>query len=63
MENMFECDMIYAIIRDHLIRKGNLDPISIKDAIQSEGITLDLKLVESRINDFKKTKAYRDYNS
>jgi hypothetical protein len=63
MENMFEGDMIYAIIRDHLIRKGNLDPISIKDAIQSEGITLDLKLVESRINDFKKTKAYRDYNS
>ena len=55
--------MIYIIIRDHLIRKGTLDPISIKDAIQSEGITLDLKLVESRINDFKKTKAYRDYNS
>lgn len=63
MGNMFEGDMIYAIIRDHLIRKGTLDPISIKDAIQSEGITLDLKLVESRINDFKKTKAYRDYNS
>jgi len=63
MLDKFEGDMIYKIIRDHLNRKGNLDPVSIQDRVQSEGITLDLKLVQGRIDEFKKTQAYRDYNS
>jgi hypothetical protein len=63
MLDKFEGDMIYKIIRDHLNRKGNLDPVSIQDQVQSEGITLDLKLVQGRIDEFKKTQAYRDYNS
>ena len=63
MVNEYEGDMIYKIIWDHLITKGNLDPEQIQEKIQKEKITLELSLVVNRIDEFKKSKAYRDHNA
>jgi len=63
MVNEYEGDMIYKIIWDHLINKGNLDPEQIQEKIQKEKITLELSLVVNRIDEFKKSKAYRDHNA
>ena len=63
MVNEYEGDMIYKIIWDHLIITNNLDPEQIQQRVQREGIVLDLSLVVNRINEFKKSKAYRDYNA
>ena len=63
MVNEYEWDMIYKIIWDHLITKGNLDPEQIQEKIRKEKITLELSLVVNRIDEFKKSKAYRDNNA
>ena len=63
MVNEYEWDMIYKIIWDHLITKGNLDPEQIQEKIRKEKITLELSLVVNRIDEFKKSKAYRDHNA
>ena len=52
--------MIHKIIIDHVDTSHNLEPEQIRERIKSEGISLDLKSLATRINEFKKTQAYRD---
>ena len=60
MHKNYEGDMIFRIISDHSIEKGNLDPDSIKQKIAEHGITIGLSSLQSRIDEFKKVKAYKD---
>jgi hypothetical protein len=60
MYENYEGDMIYKAISDHFIQTGNLDPQGIKAKILVEGITISLTSLQSRIDEFKKTRAYKD---
>jgi hypothetical protein len=62
MYENYEGDMIYKAISDHLNETGNLDPQGIKDKILVEGITISLTSIQSRIDEFKKTQAYKDFS-
>lgn len=60
MHKNYEGDMIFRIISDHLIETGNLDPDSITKKIAENGITIGLSSLQSRIDEFKKVKAYKE---
>jgi hypothetical protein len=60
MYKNYEDDMIFRIISDHSIETGNLDPDSITKKIAESGITIGLSSLQSRIDEFKKIKAYKD---
>ncbi len=60
MYQNYEGDMIYKIISDHFMNTGNLDPEEIKAKILVEKITISLTSVQSRIDEFKRNKAYKD---
>lgn len=55
-----EGDMIFRIISDHSIEKGNLDPESIRKKIAESGITIGELPLKSRIDEFKKIKGYKE---
>ncbi len=63
MYKNYEDDMIFRIISDHSIETGNLDPDSITKKIAESGITIGLSSLQSRIDEFKKIKAYKDGTS
>ena len=60
MYQNYEGDMIYKIISDHFMNTGNLEPEEIKAKILSEKVTISLTSIQSRIDEFKRTKAYKD---
>ena len=60
MYENYEGDMIFKIMSDHLKENGNLDPEQIKAKILTDRITISLSSLQTRIDEFKKTKAYKD---
>ena len=60
MYQNYEDDMIYKIISDHFMNTGNLEPDEIKAKILAEKVTISLTSIQSRIDEFKRTKAYKD---
>jgi hypothetical protein len=60
MYENYEGDLIYRIISNHFNQTGNLDPEEIKAKVLLEGIGISLTSVQSRIDEFKKTQAYKD---
>jgi hypothetical protein len=60
MYENYEGDMIYKIISDHFNQTGNLDPEGIRAKVLLDNITISLSSVQSRIDEFKKTKSYKD---
>jgi hypothetical protein len=60
MYQNYEGDMIYKIISDHFMNTGNLEPEEIKAKVLVEKITISLTSIQSRIDEFKRTKAYKD---
>ena len=60
MYENYEGDMIFKVITDHLNETGNLDPEQIKAKILKDRITISLSSLQTRIDEFKKTKAYKD---
>jgi hypothetical protein len=60
MYQNYEDDMIYKIISDHFMNTGNLEPEEIKAKILAEKVTISLTSIQSRIDEFKRTKAYKD---
>lgn len=59
----YENDMIFRIISDHSIEKGNLDPESIRKKVAEGGITIGMTPLKSRIDEFKKIKGYKEDSS
>jgi hypothetical protein len=62
MYKNYESDMIYIIILDHFNQTGNLDPDEIKSKVLTERITISLSSVKSRIDEFKRTQAYKNHS-
>jgi hypothetical protein len=60
MYENYEGDLIYKIIKNHFNQTGNLDPEGIRAKVLPEGIGISLTSVQSRIDEFKKTQAYKD---
>lgn len=60
MYQNYEGDMIYKIIADHFTETGNLDPEEIRAKVLAEGIGIGLTSIQSRIDEFKRSKAYKD---
>lgn len=60
MYENYEGDMIYRIISNHLTETGNLDPEEIRAKVLVEGIGISLTSIQSRIDEFKRSKAYKD---
>ena len=61
MTNEYDGDLIFSVIKQHLYDGGDLDPLKIQSALISEKITVDLGVVNNRIDEFKKSRAYKDY--
>lgn len=62
MINNYEGDLIFSVIRHHLYTQGNLNPLEIQAKLNSEKIGMELSVLENRIDEFKKSRAYREYN-
>lgn len=63
MRNDYDGDIIFSTIKNHLYTVGNLDPEQIRTRLQTEKISMDLSVIENRIDEFKKSRAYQDYSS
>ena len=63
MINEYDGDLIFSVIKYHFYTVGDLDPLKIQTALISEKITVDLSVVNNRIDEFKKSRAYKDYKS
>ena len=63
MINEYDGDLIFSVIKQHLYTGGGLDPLKIQAALISEKISMDLSVVNNRIDEFKKSRAYKDYKS
>lgn len=61
MKNDFEGDLIFSVIKNHLFKEGDLDPLKIQNKLASENIGMDLGVIKIRIDEFKKSKIYSDY--
>jgi hypothetical protein len=63
MKNDYDGDLIFSTIKNHLYANGNLDSKEIRAKLISEKISMDLGVIENRIDEFKKSRAYRDYTT
>lgn len=61
MRENYEGDMIFKIISDHLTQKENLNPSEIKAKVLEERITISSTSLQTRIDEFKKSQAYKDF--
>lgn len=61
MYENYEGDLIFKTISDHLTQTGNLNPDEIKASVLEEGITITLPSLQTRIDEFKKSQAYKDF--
>lgn len=55
-----ESDLIFKIISDHSIEKGNVNLDSIQKKVAEQGIDIGLSPLQSRIDEFKKIKGYKE---
>lgn len=63
INNNYEGDLIFTVIRQHFFTEGNLNPAEIQTKLSAEKIGMDLSVVQNRIDEFKKSRTYRDHNS
>ena len=61
MINEYDGDLIFSVIKQHLYNGGELDPLKIQASLISEKISMELSVVNNRIDEFKKSRAYKDY--
>jgi len=61
MYENYEDDMIFKIILDHLTQEGNLNTEEIKDKVLEDRITISSTSLQTRIDEFKKSQAYKDF--
>lgn len=60
MYQNYDDDMIYKIISNHFNETENLDSEEIRAKVLVEGIGISLTSIQSRIDEFKRSKAYKD---
>jgi hypothetical protein len=62
MHENYEGDMIFKIILDHLTQDGNLNTEEIKAKVLEDRITISSTSLQTRIDEFKKSQAYKDFS-
>ena len=55
-----ESDLIFNIISDHLAQEGNLNVDEIKTKVLEDRITISSTSLQTRIDEFKRSQAYKD---
>lgn len=63
MRENYEGDMIFKIILDHLNHDGNLNVEEIKAKVLEDRITISSTSLQTRIDEFKKSQAYKKFTS
>jgi hypothetical protein len=61
MEKEREEDLIFTAIKNQFLLCGNLDPESINLRLLLERTTIDASALEKRIDEFKKSKTYKEH--
>ena len=62
MNETFKTDMVSEIILAHLTQNGNLSPAGIQSKALEGNITISLPALKKRIDEFKKSQAYKDFS-
>jgi hypothetical protein len=63
MRENYEGDMIFKIILDHLTHDGNLNVEEIKAKVLEDRIAISSTSLQTRIDEFKKSQAYKKFAS
>ena len=62
MHETFEMDMVFKTILSHLNQEKNLNEDAIKDKVLENGIIISLPALKKRIDEFKKSQAYKNFS-
>jgi hypothetical protein len=62
MHETFEMDMVFKTILSHLTQEKNLNAPLIKEKVLENGIIISLPALKKRIDEFKKSQAYKDFS-
>lgn len=62
MHETFEMDLVFKTILSHLTQEKNLNISLIKEKVLENGIIISLPALKKRIDEFKKSQAYKDFS-
>jgi uncharacterized protein YjaG (DUF416 family) len=60
MYENYEGDLIFKIMSEHLSQEGNLNHSEIKAKVLEDRITISSTSLQTRIDEFKRSQAYKD---